>query len=84
MIHYNSLLNVSVVFSDSVLCWNKVKGTPLVMTSKKVLSDCASGSSLEEKISSGGSADVLISGLKVSPVVAVEFQFWFEKIVLLF
>jgi hypothetical protein len=38
-----------------------------------------SGSSLKEKISSGKSANVLISNLKVSPIITIKFQFLVQK-----
>ena len=38
-----------------------------------------SGSSLKEKISSNKSANVLISNLKVSPIITIKFQFLVQK-----
>jgi hypothetical protein len=38
-----------------------------------------SGSSLKEKISSDKSANVLISNLKVSPIITIKFQFLVQK-----
>ena len=38
-----------------------------------------SGSSLKEEISSGKSANVLISNLKVSPIITIKFQFLVQK-----
>jgi hypothetical protein len=37
------------------------------------------GSSLKEKISSDKSANVLISNLKVSPIITIKFQFLVQK-----
>ena len=38
-----------------------------------------SGSSLKEKISSDKSANVLISNLKVSPIITIKFQILVQK-----
>ena len=39
IIHYNYFLNISNIFSDSILFWNMVSGFPLFVISKKFLFD---------------------------------------------